>query len=137
MAPRKLISEEELAKHDSQNNCWFAMHGLVMKMDKKLADEHPGGIDIIMALAGKDATDDFEEAGHSDKARNWANELIIGYTDEEKKDALMPTSDEVGNQWSEENEEQGFEVAVTCAVLFFLCLIMYYFRAPQGKHDSL
>merc|ERR1711988_674030 len=43
--------------------------------------EHPGGPDVMFAFGGKDATVDFEDIAHSDKAREWADKLIIGYTE--------------------------------------------------------
>lgn len=43
---RRLISLEELAKHDSEKDCWVAIHGLVINVDKKLQNEHPGGPEV-------------------------------------------------------------------------------------------
>eukprot|EP00435_Cladocopium_sp_Y103_P075063 s114_g53.t1 len=46
---------------------------------QEFLDEHPGGPDVVTALAGKDGTQDFEDISHSDSAREWANKLVIGY----------------------------------------------------------
>ena len=43
---RRLISAEELAKHNSEKDCWVAIHGLVINVDKKLQNEHPGGPEV-------------------------------------------------------------------------------------------
>lgn len=87
---RRLITMEELAKHNTENDCWIAMHGLVYTVDKSLQNEHPGGPEVIFALAGKDTTEDFEDIGHSDAAREWADKLIVGYLEDSKADANTP-----------------------------------------------
>ena len=41
-------------------------------------EEHPGGPEIIMEFAGKDADDMFEDIGHSKEARQAQKKLLIG-----------------------------------------------------------
>lgn len=41
-------------------------------------EEHPGGDDVLLSATGKDATDDFEDAGHSNTARETMEEYYIG-----------------------------------------------------------
>merc|ERR1712150_53441 len=92
-AERRAISEEELAKHSSEKDCWICVHDLVLNCSEEFLSEHPGGPDVITCLAGKDITNDFEDIAHSDSAREWTNKLIIGYkegADEEAKTKLMP-----------------------------------------------
>merc|ERR1712137_574179 len=78
MATRRMISKEEIAQHNSEQDCWVIMHDLVFALPKEFLDEHPGGPDVITALAGKDATVEFEDIAHSDSSRTWANKYIIG-----------------------------------------------------------
>merc|ERR1719479_873514 len=85
---RREISEAELAKHNTEKDCWLCVHGLILNLTEEFLSEHPGGPDVITCLAGKDATNDFEDIAHSDSAREWANKLVIGYkegADEEAK----------------------------------------------------
>ncbi|MBA0828458.1 hypothetical protein Goarm_013130, partial [Gossypium armourianum] len=44
-------------------------------------DEHPGGDDVVLAATGKDATDDFEDAGHSKSAKELMQDFCIGELD--------------------------------------------------------
>ncbi|KAG2376903.1 Cytochrome b5 isoform [Vigna angularis] len=44
-------------------------------------DDHPGGDDVILAATGKDATEDFEDAGHSKSARELMEQYCIGELD--------------------------------------------------------
>eukprot|EP00887_Chlorella_sp_A99_P002023 scaffold18.g2023.t1 len=41
-------------------------------------DEHPGGYDIVVSNAGKDATEDFDEIGHSKTANEMLAQYLIG-----------------------------------------------------------
>mmetsp|Transcript_80626 Transcript_80626/g.181938 ORF Transcript_80626/g.181938 Transcript_80626/m.181938 type:complete len:137 (-) Transcript_80626:257-667(-) len=98
---RRLITDEEIAKHNSEKDCWLRMHNLVVALPKDFLDEHPGGPDVITCLAGKDATSDFEDISHSDSARVWASKYIIGYTnadDEEAKTRMIPKMSEISGR---------------------------------------
>ena len=44
-------------------------------------EEHPGGDDVILLATGKDATDDFEDVGHSAGARELMKKYLIGDMD--------------------------------------------------------
>eukprot|EP00927_Polykrikos_kofoidii_P068956 TRINITY_DN64317_c0_g1_i1.p1 TRINITY_DN64317_c0_g1~~TRINITY_DN64317_c0_g1_i1.p1 ORF type:complete len:134 (-),score=26.92 TRINITY_DN64317_c0_g1_i1:278-679(-) len=70
---------DEVEKHNTEEDCWMILNDLVLKLPRDFLDEHPGGPEIVLALAGKDATSDFEDVAHSDSARAWANKLVIGY----------------------------------------------------------
>ena len=41
-------------------------------------DEHPGGAEVLLDSAGTDATDQFEDIGHSNDARDTLKKFIIG-----------------------------------------------------------
>ena len=43
----------------------------------QFVDEHPGG-DIMLDGAGRDATQDFNDIGHGEDARNQLEEFLIG-----------------------------------------------------------
>lgn len=68
---------EEVKKHTREDDCWLVVDGDVFDVTDFL-DEHPGGFDIIISNTGKDATEDFDEIGHSKSARELLSNYKIG-----------------------------------------------------------
>jgi cytochrome b involved in lipid metabolism len=71
-ATSSAISLEEVAKHNTAQDCWVVMAGKVYEMTQ-YASGHPAGAKIIEDNCGKDATEAFttkggKGAGHSNKA---------------------------------------------------------------------
>ncbi|KAL8711585.1 MAG: hypothetical protein Q9220_003995 [cf. Caloplaca sp. 1 TL-2023] len=60
MAQPKLLSTEEIAKHNTAEDLWIVVDGQVWDMTE-FAPEHPGGIGIILQYAGRDATEPYNE----------------------------------------------------------------------------
>ncbi|XP_058093638.1 cytochrome b5-like isoform X2 [Magnolia sinica] len=47
----------------------------------KFLEDHPGGDEVLLSATGKDATDDFEDVGHSTSARAMMDEFYVGEID--------------------------------------------------------
>jgi L-lactate dehydrogenase (cytochrome) len=57
--PPKLLSGLEVAKHATRESCWVIISGKAYDVTSFL-DEHPGGANIILQYAGKDATEEYD-----------------------------------------------------------------------------
>merc|ERR1712176_1643089 len=82
----KTYTRDEVAKHNSEDDCWLIIHGKVYDITKFL-DDHPGGPDVVVESSGADATEPFEDVGHTESARAQMEEYLIGdlfMTEEEK-----------------------------------------------------
>ena len=66
-----------MAPHSSREDVWMSIHGKVYDVTKYLED-HPGGEEVLMDRGGKDATEDYEDVGHSNEARKTLNRYEIG-----------------------------------------------------------
>ncbi|XXG44596.1 hypothetical protein AAC387_Pa01g4356 [Persea americana] len=78
MEQHKVFSLSDVSLHSSKKDCWLIIHGKVYDVTKFL-EEHPGGEDVLIEAAGKgDATDAFEEVGHSSTATSMMNSYLIG-----------------------------------------------------------
>lgn len=77
MSASKIYSLEEVKEHTTAKSCWIIVHGKVYDVTDFL-EEHPGGYDIILQVTGRDATQDFEEIGHSKSAYALLEKHLIG-----------------------------------------------------------
>ncbi|CAI5463545.1 unnamed protein product [Closterium sp. Yama58-4] len=77
----KVFTLEEVSKHNTEKDCWLIVSGKVYDVTKFM-DDHPGGSDVMVSSTGKDATDDFEDIGHSKTARDMLAQYYVGEIDE-------------------------------------------------------
>ncbi|XP_054552923.1 cytochrome b5 type B isoform X2 [Talpa occidentalis] len=68
---------EEVAKRNSPENIWLVIHGRVYDITRFL-NEHPGGEEVLLEQAGADASESFEDVGHSSDAREMLKQYYIG-----------------------------------------------------------
>ncbi|KAJ4951129.1 hypothetical protein NE237_027961 [Protea cynaroides] len=77
---RKIHLFEDVAKHSEIKDCWLIISGKVYDVTSFM-DDHPGGSEVLLSSTGKDATNDFEDVGHSDSARELMEKYHIGDVD--------------------------------------------------------
>ncbi|KAM9676693.1 cytochrome b5 isoform 1-T1 [Dama dama] len=73
----KYYTLEEIQKHNHSKSTWLIIHYKVYDLTKFL-EEHPGGEEVLREQAGGDATENFEDVGHSTDARELSKTFIIG-----------------------------------------------------------
>uniref|UniRef100_A0A6P7FDA7 Cytochrome b5 n=1 Tax=Diabrotica virgifera virgifera TaxID=50390 RepID=A0A6P7FDA7_DIAVI len=85
MVETKYYSIDEIAKHDGSdgNRIWIIIKKNVYDVTEYIT-EHPGGTDVIKEWAGKDATKEFNNIGHSSDAKNKLKTLKVGEVNEEE-----------------------------------------------------
>ncbi|KAJ9539098.1 hypothetical protein OSB04_031831 [Centaurea solstitialis] len=91
----KILSFEEVSKHNQKSDCWLIISGKVYDVTKFL-DDHPGGDDVLVLATEKDATEDFEDVGHSQDAKDIMKKYYVGEIDSnsfvQKSNRAMPSS---------------------------------------------
>jgi len=75
--PEKEYTLEEVAKHNTKEDLWVVVKGVVMDLSDWL-DEHPGGPQAIMNFMGRDATEEFEMLHDDEVIRKYAPSQVIG-----------------------------------------------------------
>jgi flavocytochrome c len=73
----KQYTSEEVAKHNTEKDCWVIVNGQVLDVTAFLG-EHPGGKKAILLFAGKDATEEFNMLHKPDVVEKYAPATIIG-----------------------------------------------------------
>lgn len=68
----------EVSKHNTMSDCWVVVNGQVLNVTKFLP-EHPGGEFAILAVAGKDASEEFNKIHGPDVIGDYAPDAgIVG-----------------------------------------------------------
>ncbi|RWS25604.1 cytochrome b5-like protein [Leptotrombidium deliense] len=96
MADSKTFTKEEVAKHKNKESTYLIIHDKVYDVTKFLeevcmncihcgsnhvficCEQHPGGEEVLLEQAGRDATEAFEDVGHSTDARDLMKQFFIG-----------------------------------------------------------
>ncbi|XP_018425922.1 PREDICTED: cytochrome b5 type B isoform X3 [Nanorana parkeri] len=68
---------EDVQKRNSAKELWLVIHGRVYDITS-FVEEHPGGEEVLFEQAGGDATESFEDVGHSIDARDMLKQYYIG-----------------------------------------------------------
>nr|XP_046227793.1 cytochrome b5 [Scatophagus argus] len=96
----------EIEEQNSFKSTWIIIHHKVYDVTKFL-DEHPGGEEVLREQAGGNATESFEDVGHSSDAREMAASMVIGelHPDDRHKlvkpeDTLVTTLTEQASWWT-------------------------------------
>ncbi|KAL7411209.1 FAD binding domain-containing protein [Mrakia frigida] len=79
-APEKkmgVYTAEEVAKHNTKDDCWVIVSGEVLDVTKFLPD-HPGGEKAIMLYSGRDATEEFLMLHDPKVIPRYAADAVIG-----------------------------------------------------------
>ena len=96
--PPRRISAEEVAKHNTEFDCWTIYNGKVYNITQYM-HYHPGGIKKLMVGAGKDCTKQY------DKFHPWVNiETMLS------KCYIGPLGDDGKSTIHEEDEDEEDEV---------------------------
>ncbi|KAG5839306.1 cytochrome b5 [Anguilla anguilla] len=95
----KYYTLEEISQHNMSKDTWLIVHDKVYDITSFLG-EHPGGEEVLLEQAGLDATESFEDVGHSTDAREMLQQYFIGEVHmddrnkENSKDIFITTSGE-------------------------------------------
>ncbi|KAJ2977872.1 hypothetical protein NUW58_g7676 [Xylaria curta] len=73
----KEFTYQDVAEHNTKKDLFIVIHDKVYD-STKFIDEHPGGEEVLLDVGGQDATEAFEDVGHSDEARETLEKYYVG-----------------------------------------------------------
>eukprot|EP00300_Choanocystis_sp_HF-7_P025666 c27731_g1_i1.p1 GENE.c27731_g1_i1~~c27731_g1_i1.p1 ORF type:complete len:148 (-),score=32.84 c27731_g1_i1:20-436(-) len=73
----RMITLAEVNTHNTLKDMWVVLNGRVYDVTK-FVDDHPGGSEVLLDVAGRDGTSGFDDVGHSIDARNMLKQYFIG-----------------------------------------------------------
>ncbi|KAI8140103.1 cytochrome b5 [Fennellomyces sp. T-0311] len=123
---------EEVQKHNSPTDLWMIIHNKVYDITD-FVQEHPGGEEVLIDETGKDATEAFEDIGHSDEAREMLEKYYIGEVDEKSRTPEKSYSTLRAGELPEDEKKGSILRFLVPAVAVAGVLIYKFVLAPQ-KH---
>ncbi|KAG2216648.1 hypothetical protein INT45_010788 [Circinella minor] len=125
-------SLEEVSKHQSKDDLWMVIHNKVYDVTSFI-QEHPGGEEVLFDESGKDATEAFEDIGHSDEAREILEKFFVGELDEKSRVTNKEYSTLRAGELPEEKKGGSILRVLVPAIAVAGVLIYKFILAPQ-KH---
>jgi len=125
----KVVTLNELREHTTKDSLWVLLHGKVYDVTKFI-DEHPGGDEVILSEAGKDATEAFEDVGHSEEARGLLNGMQVGEfekgANEQKAKTYQSTAAAAAMENAVEQTSNVFYFVPLAALIAYFAWRFYY-----------
>nr|XP_043612163.1 cytochrome b5-like [Erigeron canadensis] len=134
----KIISLEEASKHATKDDCWLIISGKVYDITPFL-DDHPGGDEVLVLATKKDATEDFEDVGHSQNARDMLKDYYVGDIDVNtlpKKGQYKPPSSSGSGSEKASGSSSNNSVMLFLPILILVLAYAYYYFSKTDKVGS-
>ncbi|KAN0035476.1 hypothetical protein ACTA71_004748 [Dictyostelium dimigraforme] len=128
----KTYTRQEVAKHCSLDSLWIIYNDDVFDVTNFVV-EHPGGEEVLKGNGGKDATQEFDDVGHSASAIAKMQSLRIGRIEgakprEEKKKEIKKTTT---TSAPKQQESGGLGLLKIPLIIIVLAVIAYFFMGDQ------
>ena len=118
------IHGDEVAKHNNKKDCWVIIHGRAYDVTEFMP-EHPGGPNIILKFAGKDATETYEPIHPPD--------TLDKYLDKSKHLGEVDLSTVEQDQKEEDPDEQGRQERIKRMPILEQCYNLMDFEAVARR----
>lgn len=76
-APGRLFTRQQVEARNNMNSAAIIIDNLVYDVTEFL-EEHPGGAEVLLDNAGRDASRCFRDVGHSELALEWRAHFLAG-----------------------------------------------------------
>ncbi|KAF5586147.1 L-lactate dehydrogenase (cytochrome) [Fusarium subglutinans] len=88
------VSLDDLRQHNTANDCWIAVHSKVWDITHFI-NEHPGGPEVLLSLAGTDATELYNDVHAPDIIEDLPRDKLVGLLEESAISRSTPKTTEI------------------------------------------
>jgi len=130
------FTEEEVAKHNKEDDVWLIIGnddngGQKVYNVTEYLNEHPGGPEVIMDYAGRDADEMFEDISHSQDARKRLAQLQIGVLKVDPKEKARKEAEKKAQR-----EAAGGGINFTALLVVIVALVGGYLYSQQVQKEE-
>ncbi|KAK6349018.1 hypothetical protein TWF730_009778 [Orbilia blumenaviensis] len=125
----------DVAAHDTKESMYVVIDDKVYDVSK-FVDEHPGGEEVMLDVAGQDGTEAFEDVGHSDEAREILSKYLIGDLKRSESDPKPVTISRASASSSGDSSSGGLPSFVYAILIAGLAAAGYYYTQLQQQQPS-
>ncbi|TEA15939.1 putative cytochrome b5 [Colletotrichum sidae] len=109
------LTYQDVAEHNTKKDIYIVVHDKVYDCTK-FVDEHPGGEEVLLDVGGQDATEAFEDVGHSDEARETLDQLYVADLKRQAGDPA-PKKQAPASSSASSTESPGFGIGLYAVLL--------------------
>ncbi|RCI15962.1 hypothetical protein L249_2739 [Ophiocordyceps polyrhachis-furcata BCC 54312] len=125
---------QDVAEHNTKKDLYLVIHDKVYDC-AEFVDEHPGGEEVMLDVAGQDATEAFEDVGHSDEARETLDKLLVGKLRRQSGDPVPQVVPQTSSTSGSSSDQNGLGMGLYVILLIGSALgyLAYYYH--HGADD--
>jgi len=137
MADMKDFTYSDVSAHTSKKDLYVVIHDKVYNASS-FVDEHPGGEEVLLDVGGQDATEAFEDVGHSDEAREILHGLLIGNLKRQPGDPSPKITASTSTAAKSSSDAAGLGIGVYALILVggALAFFAYQYLQSSGQNKS-
>ncbi|RDA82992.1 hypothetical protein CP532_2418 [Ophiocordyceps camponoti-leonardi (nom. inval.)] len=122
------LTYQDVAEHNTKKDLYLVIHDKVYDC-AQFVDEHPGGEEVMLDVAGQDATEAFEDVGHSDEARETLDKLLVGKLKRQPGDPAPHAAPQSSSTSGSSSDQNGLGMGLYVILLIGSALgyLAYYY----------
>ncbi|WYZ37768.1 hypothetical protein EsH8_II_001274 [Colletotrichum jinshuiense] len=128
------LTYQDVAEHNTKKDIYMVVHDKVYDCTK-FVDEHPGGEEVLLDVGGQDATEAFEDVGHSDEARETLEQLYVADLKRQPGDPA-PKAQAPAASSASHTESPGFGIGLYAVLLVGGVIAYFAYQYQQQQQQS-
>ncbi|QIX02137.1 hypothetical protein AMS68_007654 [Peltaster fructicola] len=136
MSETKELTYSDVSAHTTKKDLYMVIHDNVYNASS-FVDEHPGGEEVLLDVGGQDATEAFEDVGHSDEARELLKGMYVAKLKRQEGDpAPRATATATTSSSGTASESGGLGVAAYVLIIAGGALAYFAYSYMQTQQSQ-